>query len=415
MASQINALENRQVIGDSEMTLCLTNGVLRHHQDTFYHILNTLGRQQGLTFRDAKAQMLSDAHRARERRLANATAPSHALLANKETCRNFARGRCQNGDSCPRRHDNSSVKCYSCGHHGHVQRNCRKKQNRNAEHAHLAQNASEVIEYVLSARHSLPAACICPGCQHHRLNPSSVQFALRALPNSSKGTILDSGATSHVFSSLAFFDVNTLRPSSVKIYLAEQGRYVRATHRGDALVRVYHSSGSGILRLRNALLVPHIPLNLVSLSCLDTLGCRSVSERGQIRVKRHNALMLIAYLSPDRLYHVSAAPLEHAQNPGGPHWQAVKRILWCSKFMRSIALRFHKSVTVDLCATRHMHHFVVIKDTTTNYTFVYFLSNKNDFMKVLRAWLAYVKDQMDRKPTLIATGGTTDFTLLFHN
>ena len=81
--------------------------------------------------------------------------------------------------------------------------------------------------------------------------------------------------------------------------------------------------------------------------------------------------------------------------------------------MRSIALRFHKSVTVDLCATCHMHHFVVIKDTTTNYTFVYFLSNKNDFMKVLRAWLAYVKDQMDRKPTLIATGGTTDFTFFF--
>eukprot|EP00462_Mataza_sp_D1_P009228 CAMPEP_0175155324 /NCGR_PEP_ID=MMETSP0087-20121206/20905_1 /TAXON_ID=136419 /ORGANISM="Unknown Unknown, Strain D1" /LENGTH=260 /DNA_ID=CAMNT_0016442453 /DNA_START=660 /DNA_END=1439 /DNA_ORIENTATION=- len=57
MASQINALENKQVIGDSEMTLCLTNGVLRHHNDTFYNILkgnfatiNGLGlsRQKGL-------------------------------------------------------------------------------------------------------------------------------------------------------------------------------------------------------------------------------------------------------------------------------------------------------------------------------------------------------------------------------
>ena len=107
--------------------------------------------------------------------------------------------------------------------------------------------------------------------------------------------------------------------------------------------------------------------------------------------------------------------LEHAQNPGGVHWQAVNRILWCSKFLRSIALRFYKSVTVDLCTTRHKQHFVVIKDTTTNYTFVYFLSNKNDFMKVLRTWLAYVKDQMNRIPTLLVTGGTTDFTFFFHN
>ena len=128
MASQINVLENKQVIGDSEMTLCLTNGVLRYHNDTFYNILNILGRQQGLTFQEAKTHMLSDAHRARNR-LADAPSSSRALLANKEKCRNFARGRCRNGDSCSRLHDNSSVKCYSCGHQGHVQRNCRKKQN----------------------------------------------------------------------------------------------------------------------------------------------------------------------------------------------------------------------------------------------------------------------------------------------
>jgi hypothetical protein len=67
MASQINALENKQVIGDSEMTLCLTNGVLRHHNETFYNILTILGRQQGLTFQEAKSQMLPDAHRARNR------------------------------------------------------------------------------------------------------------------------------------------------------------------------------------------------------------------------------------------------------------------------------------------------------------------------------------------------------------
>jgi len=614
MASQINALENKQVIGDSEMTLCLTNGVLRHHNETFYNILTILGRQQGLTFQEAKSQMLPDAHRARNR-LADAPSSSRALLATKEKCRNFARGRCRNGDSCSRLHETSSIKCYSCGRQGHVQRNCRTKQNRNAERAHLAQNDSEVIEYVLSARHvlsqhddptastsasssnlreavllfclrllsvlflgvavwcslvdssaitmllwnlpviisdlilvscavcrrnsssqrnqrtaahfhkrsrrhspvyapgrrravhahqrhSLPAAPVCPGCHQHRLQPSFVQFALHAFSTSSKGTILDSGATSHLFSSQAFFDVKTLRPSSVKIHLAEHDRYVQATHTGDVLLRVSDSCGSRILRLHNCLLVSELPFNLISLSSLDRLGCRSVSEHGQIQVELDGSLMLIAHLTPDRLYQVSAAPVDnplsglkpaprtkaltptvdkmktframialaaafgltvthldvktasktdprllthasvrcwfvvyvddifvvtnnnsslqaapvhlaHAQHPGGVHWQAVKRILWCTKFLRPIAPRFYKSVTVDLCITRHKQHFVYIKDVTTSYTFACFLPRKNDFIKVLRAWLDYVKGQTDRKLKLLATGGKTDFTLFF--
>ena len=310
-------------------------------------------------------------------------------------------------------------------------------------------------------RSPLPAAPICPGCRHSRLSPSPVH-ALPASNNHLKGTILDSGATSHLFSSKAFFDVKTLRPSSVKIHLAEQNRYVRASHCGDALIRVYDSSGSRILRLRNALLVPQLPLNLVSLSCLDKLGCRSVSERGQLRVERHNALMLIAYLSPDRLYQVSVRPanslrphfahLADSHTGGLPEVDLMHRRLGhCSlQYLRSIAPRFSKSVlsfcdacaqaksvrrpfkhahveddalkpldkvTADLCGpmetesiSRRKRYFAAIVDVATRYVWVYCLRRKNDFSKVLRLWLAYVQNQTGLTPKRFHTDGGTEFT-----
>ena len=297
-----------------------------------------------------------------------------------------------------------------------------------------------------------------------RAVPPRVQ---RAYPASTepwqRDTILDSGATSHLFSSTKAFDPKTLKPSDVKIHLAEQDRFIKATHVGTAVIQVCDSSGTRVLRLKNALLVPGIPLDLISLSRLDEVGCKAVSEKGKIRVERHGTHLLSAYLNPDRLYRVSASPvggkptreaahLADSDAGGLPEVDKMHRRLGhCSlKYLQSIAPRFSKSVlsfcdacaqakstrrpykhahveddalkpldkvTADLCGpmevksvSRRKRYFAVMVDVATRYLFVYFLRKKSDFTKVLESWLAYVKTQTGKTPKRFHTDGGTEFT-----
>ena len=77
-------------------------------------------------------------------------------------------------------------------------------------------------------------------------------------------TIVDSGATSHLFASQYSFIQSSLKPHVSEIQVAG-GKVIKSTHKGDVkLVTTLRNGEKRTILLKDALLVPSLTHNLVS-------------------------------------------------------------------------------------------------------------------------------------------------------
>ena len=89
--------------------------------------------------------------------------------------------------------------------------------------------------------------------------------------------------------------------SSLKFqsFSRREKNFTRSTHTGDVLLRVSDEGGSRLLQLSGALLVPDVPMNIISVSRLDERGCCTTIANGRLAVSRAAtaAPVLVAYKS----------------------------------------------------------------------------------------------------------------------
>ena len=124
---------------------------------------------------------------------------------------------------------------------------------------------------------------------------------------SARPIILDSGASRHIFSSKDAFQPGSLRPCIVNIYTADTKNHQTSTHVGTAVLSISDDHGSRLIKLFNALLVPDLPMNLVSLSCLDDRGCTANFKDGKIRIDLDDQHFVTAIKTGDHLYRIPAS------------------------------------------------------------------------------------------------------------
>ena len=124
---------------------------------------------------------------------------------------------------------------------------------------------------------------------------------------SARPIILDSGASRHIFSSKDAFQPGSLRPCIVKVYTADTKNHQMSTHVGTAVLSISDDHGSRLIKLFNALLVPDMPMHLVSLSCLDDRGCKAISEGGQIQIDLNGQHLVTAIKTAEHLYRIPAS------------------------------------------------------------------------------------------------------------
>ena len=111
-------------------------------------------------------------------------------------------------------------------------------------------------------------------------------------------TILDSGSTSHLFSSPSDFIPSSLSKEVTEIQVAG-GKSIFSTHRGT--IRLVSTTPNGSVKkilLRNALLVPELTHNLVSLRRLDDANCTTTINDGQMVIHAYdNEIIMYAPLN----------------------------------------------------------------------------------------------------------------------
>ena len=290
-------------------------------------------------------------------------------------------------------------------------------------------------------------------------------FACPASDERISFTILDTGATNHMFFSQKAFIPGSLRVSNSKVFLAAKKNFTRSTHTGDVLLRVSDEGGSRLLQLSGALLVPDVPMNIISVSRLDERGCCTTIANGRLAVSRAAtaAPVLVAYKSKaTNLYcvHAKYASVEDSSSfaclansdAGLPevdllhrrlghaslkYLQAVlprlgkAKLSWCDACAQAKTQRkpFRHSPDVaenmqpldkccsDLCGPldveshlRRKRYFSVIIDVASRYTWVYFLRHKSDFPKALASWTALIKTQTGAPPKRFHADQGTEFT-----
>ncbi|MBW0467784.1 hypothetical protein O181_007499, partial [Austropuccinia psidii MF-1] len=139
--------------------------------------------------------------------------------------------------------DRETRSCYNCGKKGHISRNCRSKSNNQFNkniHARIAENDEEEPTIAFVAINS------------------KIDCALIA--NKQKQTILDSGANDHMFTSES--DFINLKESTGGVQIGQEGVKIPIRGRGN----VIKQSDKNKIIFKDALYVPDLPYNLISLS-----------------------------------------------------------------------------------------------------------------------------------------------------
>ncbi|MBW0460452.1 hypothetical protein O181_000167 [Austropuccinia psidii MF-1] len=142
--------------------------------------------------------------------------------------------------------DKETRTCFVCGKKGHISRNCRNRGNNNQSsnnkytQAKLAENEEEEE----------------PNIAFVAINKRGCALIAR----NQKQTILDSGANNHMFTSKS--DFTDLRISSGGVQIGQEGVKIPIKGRG----KVIKISNNNKIVFNNALYVPDLPYNLISLS-----------------------------------------------------------------------------------------------------------------------------------------------------
>jgi hypothetical protein len=250
----------------------------------------------------------------------------------------------------------------------------------------------------------------------------------RALAVSTR-TVGDTGATAHMFDQHANWVESTLRPYKA-VVTAAGGTELNAVKRGTVRLVVQGEEGKRqVLQLRNALLVPDMGFNLVSIPQLDKEGYTVSQERGKMHIKKDGRVVATGHLR-EGLYQLgfsghSATLASAHQEPGLTEVDLLHRRLghasgvYLSKYLKTKgnpklsycdactmgkagklpyrkrpltqhedktrAMRFLSTVVGDLCGKLRIKslsgtsYFAVLVDLASRYVWVLFLRKKGEF------------------------------------
>lgn len=300
-------------------------------------------------------------------------------------------------------------------------------------------------------------------------NLQNAAFGADADAASDSRAAIDSGSTQHLFRSLAGFLPETVRPCKVPITVAG-GKTIYATHTGVRRFKVQLPDGSiGSVDLLDALYVPRLRHNLISVRKFDELGLSVSVSRGLLTVSdAAQRVFMCADLrrglyrvrTPPRSSPPAAAAANVASSAGLPVADAwhrrlahaalpyLQRVLgarqmkgvlsFCDACVRAkmtrvpfrskarrraanAAVKVAKAmeplslVVSDLCGPFRIQslsgklYFATLVDVGSRFVFVLFLRHKNEFHSQFADWLALIKAQTGKIPTHFHADGGTEF------
>ena len=128
-------------------------------------------------------------------------------------------------------------------------------------------------------------------------------------------TIVDSGATSHLFASQYSFIQSSLKPQVSEIQVAG-GKAIKSTHKGDVkLITTLRNGEKRTLLLKDALLVPSLTHNLVSLRRMDNAAYTAQIGNGRrIEIVSPNYMLVAVAHLVEGLYVLDTDKHTHSAN-----------------------------------------------------------------------------------------------------
>jgi len=186
------------------------------------------------------------------------------------------------GNSFPRQGGQGARTCFYCGKPGHIARFCYKAKNKERENA---KNAKDDDDYAFAARHGA----------HSR---------------SASKWIMDSGATKHMTSHRAAFDTyEVIAPRNV--HLGDDS-VVEAVGMGSIVVEVITRGKMNRIRIKDALHVPKLHANLLSVSKLVSSGLKVQFNLNECIVKGSDGEAIAVAPREGNLYQMNFAKVHGA-------------------------------------------------------------------------------------------------------
>lgn len=274
-------------------------------------------------------------------------------------------------------------------------------------------------------------------------------FCYTASTNSSRhGGALDSGCTSHLFSSLEGF--SSLQPCTIPI-TAAGGHVIHAEGRGDCQRAVKLPCGrTHVVNFKNSLYVPCLEYDLISTRRFDQEGCKTVFENNSGYVYDENGELLVYAALHQNLY--CLLPLDEYVNAALPKIDLMHRrfghlspryltnwldktdsrkLSYCDACAAAKATRRpyrHQTktrpqvrkpldhVVCDVCgpfrttSISGASYFAVLVDVFSRFIFVFFLRSKDEMATHISNWFTFIKTQTGKVPKLFQSDGGGEFT-----
>ena len=317
-----------------------------------------------------------------------------------------------------------SYKCYECGKVGHIRKNCYVFLKKNGESKDGKANAAEV--------------------NNSEYDSCGLINVLSACNSNNESWILDSGATRHMSNDVnSFVKLIDLKvPLEMKV---GDGRIIKATGIGNVVLNV-SSNNNCALTLKNALFVPKLKYNLVSIGQLSKEGysvnfiddsCKIMTSTGGFLAsgEKVGELYCLCNVNIESLYtgnvdgiqdlwhkrfcHINGEGLKKLVNENlvtGIDANEFKNINFCEPcaFGKNHRLPFPKKssrraqetlelIHSDVCGKISVpslggkNYFVTFIDDCTRFVWVYLMKTKDEVYQIFREWKSAVEIQTGKK------------------
>jgi hypothetical protein len=262
--------------GESVTEQRLTREILRGLPDEFATIREILLAQKDLDLSNAMSRLRV----AEERVNASDSSGATALAAGKRNKR-----------------DMSKVHCYNCKQFGHYKKDCKKKSNRKNKPAD-AVAMSAVRSTARGSEH-------CGG-----VKTSKDTVAMAAVKQETAGGeesvwrqidwVVDTGASMHILSEGFEQAARDIVGTNTMVTLVNGSR-VKAKGQCTVTMRTKTHRGEVEITLKECLIVPGAPYNLLTWKPMKSDGIKMTSARDKLLLKKHKKVIGEAIESPDGL------------------------------------------------------------------------------------------------------------------
>lgn len=199
-----------------------------------------------------------------------------------------------------------NLKCFQCGRYGHKMRNCREARRRKEAskptfHTHPGGKKRDVA---LVTRQNGAFMVRIP---LDELNPDlrrdcrvfQMDFKRLPVPSPTFGgvTLLDSGASNHMFRDAQMF--NEMWDYVANIETAKEGEMMRTRRAGNVNLRTNKNFN---VHLYNALFVPNLNFNIVSVSRIESTGKAVLFRNGGVEILDNDGTVILTGKRVNGLY-----------------------------------------------------------------------------------------------------------------